>query len=299
MKRALKIIGKIAGWVVVLIVIAVGTVYGITTYQINKNYEMHVGMVPVPTDKTAIARGKHLTESVGKCQACHGDNYAGKVVMDAPVFVNLTSSNLTSGKGGIGGEYSDEDWIRSIRYGVGRSGKSLMFMPSEAYTHFNDADLGAVIAYLKTLPPADLAVKPARSVGPIGRMVSLVSDFALLPASMIDRGARPAPVPEGVTREYGKYLSQVGGCTGCHGASLLGGRGPGDGPKAGNLTPGGNIAKWTESDFMTALRTGRRPDGTVMSATMPWPYMKGLTDGEIRAMLLYLRSIPAKKIGED
>lgn len=298
MKRALKVLGKIIGWVVMLVVVAVGAVYGVTTYQINKNYEMHVGMVPIPTDQAAISRGKHLTESVGKCQACHGDNYAGKAVLDAPVFVNLTSSNLTSGKGGIGGEYSDEDWIRSIRYGVGRNGKSLIFMPSEAYTHLNDADLGAVIAYLKTLPPADLPVTPARSVGPIGRMVSLTSDFALLPASMIDRGSRAAPVPEGVTKEYGKYLSQAGGCTGCHGPSLSGGN-PVDGVKAANLTPGGNIAKWAESDFMTALRTGKRPDGTMISAAMPWPYMKGLTDGELRAMLLYIRSVPAKKIGED
>lgn len=297
MKRALRILGKIVVWVVVLIVAAVGTVYGITTYQINKNYEMHVAMVPVPGDQVAIARGKHLTESVGKCQNCHGDNYAGKVLMDAPVFAKLTSSNLTSGKSGIGGEYSDEDWIRSIRYGVGRNGKSLMFMPSEAYTHFNDADLGAIIAYLKTLPPADLTVTAARSVGPIGRMVSLVSSFPLLPASMIDRSTRTAPVPQGVTKEYGKYLSQAGGCTGCHGPLLSGGNSI-DGVAAANITPAGNIAKWTEVDFATALRTGKRPDGTVMSASMPWPYMKGLTDAELRAMLLYIRSVPAKKTGE-
>lgn len=297
MKRALRVLGKIVLSVVVLIVVAVGTVYGITTYQINKNYEMHVAMVPIPTDQVAISRGKHLTESVGKCQNCHGDNYAGKVLMDAPVFANLTSSNLTSGKGGIGGEYSDEAWIRSIRYGVGRNGKSLMFMPSEAFTHFNDADLGAMIAYLKTLPPADLAVEPARSVGPIGRMVSLVSDFPLLPASLIDRGTRASPVPEGVTKEYGKYLSQAGSCTGCHGPSLSGGNSI-DGVVAANLTPAGNIAKWTEANFATALRTGKRPDGTVMSASMPWPYMKGLTDAEVSAILLYIRSVPMKKTGE-
>ena len=32
---------------------------------------------------------------------------------------------------------------------------------------------------------------------------------------------------------------------------------------------------------------------------MPWPYMKGLTDGEIRAMLLYILSVPAKKSGRS
>lgn len=297
MKRVLKVIGKIFGGLVVLILIAVGTVYGITSYHINKNHEMHVGMIPIPTDAAAVARGKHLAESVGKCQACHGDNYAGKVGMDAPVFVSLTASNLTSGKGGIGKEYTDEDWIRSIRYGVGRTGKSLIFMPSEAFTHFTDADLGAIIAYLKTLPPADLAVTPKKSVGPIGRMVYLIGDFPLLPAMIIDRRSRPATVPEGPTKEYGEYLVKTGGCTSCHGASLSGGNEI-DAVRVSNLTPGGDTGKWTEADFMTAVRTGKRPDGRILSAVMPWPYMKGLTDDELRAMWLYLRSVPAKTIGQ-
>lgn len=144
MKRALKILGYVFGTLIALIVVGVGTVYGITSYRINQNHEMHVGMIPIPTDETALARGKHLVESVGKCQSCHGDNYAGKVVMDEPVFIQLTSANLTKGKGGIGGTYTDEDWVRSLRYGIGPTGESVVFMPSEAYTHFNDADLGAM-----------------------------------------------------------------------------------------------------------------------------------------------------------
>lgn len=295
--KVLKVLGYIFGGLIALILIALAGVYGFTSYRINKNHEMHVGMVPIPTDEAAVARGKHLAESVGKCQACHGDNYAGKQVMDAPVFVNLTSSNLTSGKGGIGKDYRDEDWVRSIRYGIGPIGKSLIFMPSEAYTHFNDADLGALIAYLKTLPPADLAVTPKKSVGPIGRMVYLTSDFALLPAELIDRGSRPAPTPQGVTKDYGEYLAKTGGCTNCHGASLSGGN-PMDNVKAANLTPGGPIGKWTEADFVTALRTGKRPDGTIISAVMPWTYTKGLTDDELRAMWMYIHTVDAKGLGE-
>lgn len=297
MKRVLKFLAYVFGGLVALVLVGVGAAYGITEYRINKNHEMHIGMIPIPTGEAAIARGKHLTEAVGKCQACHGDNYAGKVVMDAKVFVDLTSPNLTSGKGGIGGEYSDEDWVRSIRYGIGRTGKPLLFMPSESYTHFNDADLGAIIAYLKTLPPADLAVTPKKSVGPIGRIVYLTSDFPLLPVELIDRGSRPAPVKEGVTSVYGEYLAKAGGCTGCHGASLSGGNTV-EGVKVPNLTPGGEIGKWTEADFITAIRTGKRPDGRVLSASMPWPYMKGLTDDELRAMWMYIHTVPAKGLGE-
>lgn len=297
MKRGLKFLAYVFGGLIALVLVGVGAAYGITEYRINKNHEMHVGMIPIPTGEAAVTRGKHLTEAVGKCQGCHGDNYAGKVVMDAPVFVDLTSTNLTSGKGGIGGEYSDEDWVRSIRHGIGRTGKPLLFMPSESYTHFNDADLGAMIAYLKTLPPADIAVAPKRSVGPIGRIVYLTSNFPLLPVELIDRGSRPAPVKEGVNGAYGEYLSKAGGCTGCHGASLSGGMTI-DGVKVPNLTPGGEMGKWTEADFITAMRTGKRPDGRVLSAVMPWPYMKGLTDDELRAMWMYIHTVSPKGLGE-
>ncbi len=65
MKRVLKVLGYIFGGLVALIIIVVGAVYGITSYRINKNHEMHVGMIPIPTDAAAIARGKHLAEAVG------------------------------------------------------------------------------------------------------------------------------------------------------------------------------------------------------------------------------------------
>lgn len=142
-----------------------------------------------------------------------------------------------------------------------------------------------------------MTIEPKKSVGPIGRMVSLISDFPLLPATLIDRGSRPAPVPPGESQAYGEYLAKAGGCTSCHGASLSGGQ-PIDNVKAANITPGGAIGKWTEADFVTALRTGKRPDGTIISAAMPWPYMKGLTDTELKAMWMYLHTLPARQMGE-
>ena len=297
MKRVLKVVGKVFGIIVGLLVLAIAGVYGVSSYRINKNHEMHVGMIPIPTDPAEVARGKHLTEAVGKCQGCHGDNYAGKIVMDAPVFVNLTSSNLTSGKGGIGKDYKDEDWVRAIRYGIGPTGKPLLFMPSESYTHFNDADLGAIIAYLKTVPPADLTITPKKSVGPIGRAVFLTGGFPLLPVELIDRGSRRAAVRPGVTQEYGEYLAMAGSCMSCHGGSLSGGQ-PIDNVKAANLTPGGELGKWSEADFITAIREGKRPNGKIISAVMPWPNMKGLTDDELKAMWLYIHTLPPKAMGE-
>ena len=289
MKRVLKWVGYIVGGFIVVILLAVGTVYAITSSRMAKTYSPRVEPLAIPADSASIARGRHLAESIGKCQACHGENYAGMEVMDDGAFARLTSSNLTSGKNGIGGEYRDEDWVRALRYGVGRDGKSLIFMPSEAYTHFNDNDLAQIIAYLKTLPPADMTIAKRRTVGPIGRMVSLVGGFPLLPASLIPENLNRAPVPEGPTAEYGKYLVYSGGCTGCHGANL-------GGQKMGstvtpNLTRSGEPGTWKEADFVKVIRTGIRPDGRILSAEMPWPFMKGLTDTELSAMWNYLQTV--------
>jgi mono/diheme cytochrome c family protein len=298
MKRALKWVGYVAGFVVALLVVAVGVVYGVSSSKFGKSYSTAVEPITIPTDSMSLARGKHLVEAVGKCQACHGDNYAGMKMFDSPVFGRLTSANLTSGQGGIGGSFTDADYVRAIRHGVGRDGKSLLFMPAEAFYHFNDADLGAVVAYLKTLPAFALTVPAMRSMGPVGRAVMLLTPFPLISASFVPQTTqRPADVPVGVTKEYGEYLGKVGGCTSCHGQGLSGGNKI-DGVLALNLTPGGELGSWTEADFFKTIRTGVRPDGRILSAAMPWPYAKNMTDDEMNAMWMYIHSLPAKKLGE-
>ncbi|MEO5904116.1 MAG: cytochrome c, partial [Gemmatimonadaceae bacterium] len=259
--RALKWLGYIVGVLIALVVVAVGTVYAVSSSRMGKSYPTAVKTVAVPTDPASVARGRHLVEAVGKCQNCHGDNLAGKRVMDDAVFAKLSSANLTSGKGGMGSTFTDADYVRAIRHGVRKDGKSLFFMPAEAYYYFNDADLGQIIAYLKSLPPVDAAVAPARSVGPIGRAVSLLTPFPLVSASLaVHTEPRPADVAEGVTPEYGGYLAKAGGCTSCHGANLSGGNKI-EQVLAPDLTPGGELGKWTEADFTKAIRTGVRPDG--------------------------------------
>jgi mono/diheme cytochrome c family protein len=290
MKRVLKWIGYLVAGIVVIIGLGVGTVYGITSARMSKSYSTNVPTVAIPNDPPSIAHGKHLVEAVGKCQVCHGDNYGGTMVMDDPMFARLSSANLTSGKGGIAATYTDQDWVRTLRYGVGRDGKSLRFMPAEAYTHLNDADLGEMIAYLKTLPPADATVPRVRSIGPIARMVSLVSEFPLIPARLIPADMKRPVIAEGPTPEYGRYLVESGGCTGCH-TSNLGGNSSGN-MTTPNLTRSGELSHWTEADFAKVLRTGVRPDGRTLSTTMPWQYTRGLTDTEISAMWSYLQMVP-------
>jgi mono/diheme cytochrome c family protein len=97
---------------------------------------------------------------------------------------------------------------------------------------------------------------------------------------------------------YGEYLAQS--CTACHGADLNGGTARGfDGELvvALNLTPGGELAGWSEADFIQTMRSGRNPSGRVLNELMPWPYLGRMTDEELQALWLYLQSLPAMEQG--
>ena len=85
---------------------------------------------------------------------------------------------------------------------------------------------------------------------------------------------------------------------GCHGTGLSGGRvaGPPNLPPASNLTPTG-LGTWSQSDFFTAMREGKRPDGKVLDEFMPWKSFAKMTDSEITAIWLYLKSVPPKPTG--
>ena len=71
---------------------------------------------------------------------------------------------------------------------------------------------------------------------------------------------------------------------------------PPDFPPATNITPTG-IGTWTEAQFMQAMRTGVRPNGTPIDPFMPWSYVGQLTDDELKALWTFLKSVPAKDSG--
>jgi mono/diheme cytochrome c family protein len=293
MRRALKWISISAGGLVVLVVVALAAVYALSSRAMARTYAIAPAALVVPSDSAAIVRGRHLAVAINQCANCHGDNLAGKPFVDNPLMGRIYSSNITRGDGGIGSSYTDADFVRAIRHGVGRDNRALLAMPSDAFFHMSDADLASVIAYVKSVAPVN-AVLPEKRVGPLARALYLATDFPLVPAEGLPHDDRRAPpVPAGATTEYGGYLAAIGGCKSCHLPDLNGGVPVEGNVITANLTPTG-LGKWTESDFRKAMRTGIRPDGRVLSAAMPWPYMRLMTDDELGALWLYLRSLPPK-----
>jgi mono/diheme cytochrome c family protein len=298
MKQVLKWIGIVLAGLIGLIILAVVIVFVVSNSRVNATYDIEVESVEISTGEDVLEQGKHVAIVRG-CTDCHTGNLAGGILIDDPAIGQINPTNLTSGQGGIGDTYTDEDWVRAIRHGVGPDSKPLIFMPSHEFYFLNDGDLGALIAYLKSLPPVDNQ-PPEITIGPLGRVLFLADQFDLVPAEKVDHdGPRPVAPEPGVTVEYGQYMAV--GCTGCHGPGFSGGPIPGvppDWPPASNITPGGDIANWTEAEFIDTMRNGFNPSGKQLNPEyMPWPTFGQMTDDELKAMWLYLQSLPAKDTG--
>jgi mono/diheme cytochrome c family protein len=209
----------------------------------------------------------------------------------------VPAPNLTSGEGGAGSEFTDQDWILALRHGVDpHEGRALIAMPSMNYSYLTDKDLGEIIAYMKTVPSANNELgEPELSF--IGKVLLAAGGFgkSILPAEVI---AHPGPVSSavapsvnveygGASVEYGDYLVRVIGCRDCHGENLTGGSSPAPGaPYAPDLTESGIGGTWSKEAFIVAVRT-------MKGKGMPWATLKPLDDPELEAILLYLQSLPS------
>ena len=296
LKKVLKWVGVGIGGLLGVIVIALAILYFLGGLKVNEIYDIPVAAITVPTDAVSIDRGKHVIETRGLCQECHGDNLGGQVVEEDPIFGRFAPPNLTSGKGGLGGSLSDIDYVRAIRHGIKRDGKAIFFMPSEIYNMFGDEDLGAVIAYLKSLPAVDNEIPESKARLGL-RVFAVLDEATVFPATHIDHDSpRPTTPEPGVTRQYGEYLANV--CTLCHGDDLGGGVDE-EGVRAPNLTPGGTLGAWSESDLIDTLRNGVTPGGNKLDEeNMPWKYFRMMTDDELRAIWLYLSTLPPTSSAE-
>ncbi|MFC5067570.1 c-type cytochrome [Flaviflagellibacter deserti] len=107
----------------------------------------------------------------------------------------------------------------------------------------------------------------------------------------------------------GEYLASIMDCGGCHTPGMFLGKPDFSRALAGsevgfqipglgifypaNLTPDTDtgLGAWTEQEIITAVRTGTRPDGRILSPAMPWRSYAALNDADASALATYLKSI--------
>lgn len=257
--------------------------------KMNRILAVTPALIAVPQDEAALARGKYLYESRG-CTDCHGRDGGGRTFIDDGAMV-VRGPNITPG--GIVAGYTESDWVRSIRHGVAPSGKPLLIMPSEDYARITDADLGAMIAYMRTLPaqPGDSRVLRLPLPVRFAYAVGIVRDAA----EKIDHSLPPAqPAAAGDRLAAGAYAANM--CLGCHGEGFRGGPIPGappDWPPAADLRPNGPMRSYPSAEvFAAMMRNGKRPDGSDIKV-MPFDSLRELSDEELSAMHAFLQTLPA------
>ena len=115
--------------------------------------------------------------------------------------------------------------------------------------------------------------------------------------------AAPAGAVEPDLVARGAYLANAADCVACHTDAAHGGK-----PYAGgralatpfgtfyapNITPDREtgIGRWSEAQFLRALRDGVRPDGRNLFPVFPYPSFTKITDADARALYAYLFSRP-------
>lgn len=301
MKRWLKWLLGIVG--VLLVVAVAAAVAGSQLAERKRQRQVKVSMAPMVNvtsapDAAILARGKYLFNSRG-CTECHGVNGAGREFINDGKGLRLAGPSITPGQGSAVAGYRGEDWVRTVRHGVKPDGRPVFLMPSEDYNRFTEDDLAALIAYARSLPPASGGVGVVELSLPVKLMYGF--DAMQDAAQKIDHSLPPpAPVAEGVTAAHGAYVASM--CIGCHGPGLSGGKIPGTPPDwapAANLTPGeGSVmARYPDaSQFVTMLRSGKRPDGTAITV-MPFESLRELKDVDAQAVYAYLKTVPARPAG--
>ncbi len=106
----------------------------------------------------------------------------------------------------------------------------------------------------------------------------------------------------------GEYIAGVAGCALCH--TAFGPKGPAldkmwagglEIPEAFGTWRSPNITQdkktgiggWSDEEIIAAVRQGKRPDGSQMYPIMPYPFYNAMSDGDAKALVAYLRTIPA------
>ena len=258
--------------------------------RLSQKYNFTLPETVLNADSAIVTEGKRLMITKG-CQGCHGDDLGGKVWIDDALLGEIVAPNLTKGKGGLPKDYGVNDWVRSLKHGLKRDSTSLKLMPSNEFTFLVEDDMHAIIAYCMQLEPIDRDL-PKSSIGVLGYILTDFDQVPMISAEKIDHAR---PLTKSINREvsigFGQYLAVA--CEGCHRKNMKGGPPVAPGfPKVADITSAGNLAGWTEQEFIHALKTGRTPEGKQLNPEeMPWISFKDYNEVEFKALFLYLKNI--------
>jgi mono/diheme cytochrome c family protein len=254
-----------------------------------------------------VKRGEYLTRAAD-CLVCHtapdGKQYAGGLAFPLP-FGTLYSTNITPDKETGIGDYSDQDFLNAVQRGIGRDGARLYpAMPFTSYGFMTDKDALAIKAYLFSLPPVHAANRADRLSFPFNQRWSMIF------WSLAFDTSRPFAPNTAKSPEWnrGAYLAEaLAHCGECHTprnfAFALDNRRKFAGEvaagwRAFDITSdkGSGIGGWSDDDLTAYMSIGHASGHGTAAGPMGEAVDQSFSDmtaGDIRALVVYLRSIPA------
>lgn len=276
----------------------------------NRRFDAPYPRIAASTDSNVIARGRYLAYGPAHCSDCHTPpaEYASLKLGTQPPLSGgatfpiplgaISVPNITPDKETGIGLLSDSAVARMLRYGVRPDGRSAI--PFMEYHELSDADLAALISFLRSQPPVHNLV-PDHTLNLLGKAVMA---FVIKPIgpSAPPPAESPAQVP---TIGRGAYLvNAVANCAGCHtkrsmvtgaytGPRLAGGsemEGGGTPPiklTPPDITAAGRTGQWTEEEFLARFHAGERIPGS----PMPWQAFRRIKDDDLRAIYRYLKTV--------
>ena len=193
------------------------------------------------SDAEKIAHGKRLAILLD-CTGCHGSNFQGMDMeandpSDEPTYAPNVTLLLA--------KYSDAELDMLIRQGKPRDGREFWWMPVESYQFLSNADVAALIAYLRAFKPAGKPLPPfEKNRG----MQKEIAEGLLANSETQIAKYRDQPPPDlGPKHAWGRHLARIT-CAQCHNNALQGWK---------DFTPDLDIAgAYTKAELTRMLTTG-------------------------------------------
>jgi mono/diheme cytochrome c family protein len=264
-----------------------------------------LGRAQAEPSAETVARGRALTDA-GDCGSCHTADpskpFAGGKRIDTP-FGGVYSANLTPDRDTGLGAWSDDDFVRALRFGVGPDGSR--YFPAFPYPHFTKMikpDVLAIRAYLETLPPVRNEPPPPELRWPLNyRVLMRAWNFAFFRPGIFE----PDQSKSTEWNRGGYLVEGAAHCGACHtptnffGAESRGrkyGGGPVDGwfaPRLDGADRSG-LKSWSVEDIAEYLQSGRNTKShaggpmadVVVNST------SRMSDADVRAIAVYLKGLP-------
>lgn len=255
-----------------------------------------------------VDRGSYLVNAIMACDGCHTPRdkngfimekrfSGGSQLWDTPAYT-VRGSNITPDRETGIGAWSDDEVKRAISEGTHRHGRPLApQMPFPFYRILTPGDLGAIVAYLRSVPAVRNEVQ-----APVYR--------AAMPVDPVPGATKPfteEDMRDPVKRGF--YIGTIAHCMECHGRRLdrtpdyknSWGRGGYVFTESWgtvvtpNITshPKSGLGAWTDAEIKRALTQGVARDGHSFKPPMSRQiYFSRMTAADLDALVAWIRTIP-------